>query len=166
MPISFDDFITKWTGIGIDVDNYPSDNKFQCMDLMHKYVEEVLGLTDSSLLADSGASQAYKNFSSHPIWGKYFQKIDNTLWNAPQKGDIVFWDGTYGHVAVFVNGNVLNFNSFDQNFPTGSLPHIQNHNYLSPKVLGWLRFIPQIPVVNKYELAYKQIKSIIDSTGV
>jgi hypothetical protein len=157
--MTFDAFITKYTGVGVDTDNYPSDNKYQCMDLMHKYVEEVLGFTEKSLLGAPTASQAYTNFTAT----KYFQKIDNSLFNVPQKGDIMFYGtkiGPSGHVCIVYSANVLNFKSFDQNWPAGSLPHIQDHNYVG--VLGWLRAIPQVSD-DRYKLALQKIKTIIDA---
>ena len=46
--------------------------------------------------------------------------------------------GTYGHIGIFDNGTLSKFESFDQNFPKGSLCHLQKHSYKN--VLGWLRF--------------------------
>ena len=48
------------------------------------------------------------------------------------------WSGEIGHIAVFIEGNVDTFKSFDQNYPLGSPCHIQGHTYAN--VLGWLRF--------------------------
>jgi hypothetical protein len=61
----------------------------------------------------------------------------------------VFWDGTDGHVAIFMDGSVNDFYSFDANYPVGTYPHRQYHNYY--QVLGWLRFIPQ-PVTDYKKL--------------
>ena len=130
--ISFADFISRWSGQPIDFDGvYPN----QCMDLMHFYVYEVLGLTDKYLLAAPSARQVFTNFK--PDWGKFFDKIDNTLTNIPPKGDIIFFSsGEFGHVSIFIEGDAKNFKSFDANWPVGSLPHIQSHNYA--ECLGWL----------------------------
>jgi hypothetical protein len=52
---------------------------------------------------------------------------------------MIWGSGTWGHVAIFVEGDVDSFRSMDQNYPTGSPCHIQNHtNY--DGVLGWIRF--------------------------
>jgi hypothetical protein len=137
MTISFDDFIKEWTGKPVDFDGvYPN----QCMDLMHQYAYEVLGITDKTVLATPAAYQVYTQFK----WGDYFTKIDNTPTGVPLKGDLLFFGtgvGAYGHVCIFINGNVNSFNSFDANWPTGTLPHIQTHNYNG--VLGWLHPINQ-----------------------
>ena len=158
--MTLDEFIKKYTGVAVDFDGVYG---VQCMDLMHQYMYDVLEIKDGTVLSSPTASQTYTNFR----WGNYFKKIDNTPTGIPLKGDIVFFGttvGSAGHVCVFVDGDMNKFNSFDANWPVGSLPHIQNHNYVG--VLGWLRFIPQPQAtVNKYETAYKQIKSIIDATG-
>lgn len=137
--MTFDEFIGKWKGKTIDFDGiYPN----MCMDLMHFYVYECLGLTDKTLLASPSASQVYTDFK--PEWGKFFEKIDNTPSGVPARGDILFFGtqiGPYGHVCIFYDGDANNFRSFDANWPVGTLPHLQNHDYNG--VLGWLRFKPQ-----------------------
>lgn len=145
--MTFDDFIGKWNDRGIDFDGYYGN---QCMDLMHQYIVEVLGLTDGRILAADTAKDVYLKFSS-VIGNQYFEKIDNTPTGVPQKGDIMFWGqtvGTAGHVAIYLDGDVNKFRSFDQNWPTGSKCHLQNHDYSG--VIGWLRLKPEaktIPVL-------------------
>lgn len=130
MPITLQEFIKKWTGKVCDYDGYYGT---QCMDLMHFYHVEVLGIKENILSAPS-AKIAWQNSKSDTN----FTKINNSPTNVPQAGDIIFWDsGQYGHVAIFVDGDVMKFNSFDANWPTGSLPHIQSHDYTG--VAGWLR---------------------------
>lgn len=132
--MTYDEFIASRTDKPVDFDGiYPN----QCMDLMHQYVYDVLGLTDKSLLAAPAAYQVFTNFK--PAWSQYFEKIDNTPTNVPTKGDIVFFGqsiGEWGHVCIFLDGDTTSFRSFDANWPTGTLPHIQKHDYKG--VLGWL----------------------------
>jgi len=140
--MTFDQFITKWQGKGIDFDGvYPN----QCMDLMHQYVYDVLGITDKATLAQPAAYQVFTNFSN--VGGHdQFQLIANTPTGVPQKGDIVFFGqavGAFGHVCIFIEGDVNSFTSFDANWPTGSLPHKQTHTYNG--VLGWLHPKVQAP---------------------
>lgn len=139
----FDDFIKRWNGKGVDTDNAFGQ---QCMDLMHQFCLEVLSLPDVRILAAPAAKDVYLNFNN--ILGKeHFEKIANTPTGVPKKGDIVLWGtglGPFGHVGIFIDGDVNKFNSFDQNFPVGSKCHVQPHNYIG--VLGWLRkreIIPQ-----------------------
>lgn len=131
--MTFDDFISKWNGKPVDFDGvYPN----QCMDLMHQYVYDVLGITDRKILAHPAAYQVFTQFTE----SQYFDKVDNTPSGIPQKGDIVLFNKTssnpYGHVCIFVSGDANRFKSFDANYPTGSLPHIQDHTY--GYCLGWL----------------------------
>lgn len=145
--LTTDQFVTKWNGKGIDFDGAYGD---QCMDLMHQYIVEVLGLTDGRILAAEYARYVYESFSN--IFGnQYFEKIANTATNVPQKGDILFWKanvpgltGIAGHVAIFINGDVNSFNSFDQNYPTATKCHIQHHTYAG--LYGWLRFKQSTPI--------------------
>jgi hypothetical protein len=133
--MTLNDFILKWQGKFLDFDGiYPN----QCFDLFHQYLVECLGLTDGSILAAPAAHDIYKNFNSlkgHEL----FDRIENTPTNIPNEGDIIIWNSTqWGHVAIFIAGNVNTFNSFDQNWPAGSPCHVQSHNYNG--VLGWLRY--------------------------
>lgn len=131
--MTFDDFIKKWKDKPVDVDGiYPN----QCFDLFHQYHIEVLELTDKSILAFPSAYQIFTDFNRPDL----FEKIINTPTGIPQKGDIIVWGktiGQWGHVAIFIDGDANKFNSFDANWPTGTLPHIQQHDYTG--VLGWLR---------------------------
>ena len=133
--MTFQDFITKYNGQYVDFDGVYGA---QCMDLLHIYCVEVLGITDGSVLASPTAADVYDNFPSvngHDL----FDQTANSPTGVPQEGDIMFW-GTApsGHVAIFISGDQNNFTSFDQNYPTGSPCHAQAHTYAN--VLGWLRY--------------------------
>jgi len=126
--ITIQQFFDKYNGKGIDWDNAFG---FQCVDLYDQYCKEVI---DAPIILVNGAKD---------IWDKYpkehFDRVQNTPAGVPQKGDVVIWGeqlGQYGHVAIFVSGDVWSFTSFDQNFPLGSMCHYQNHDYTG--VLGWL----------------------------
>lgn len=134
--MTYNQFKTIWLGKGIDFDG---SYGYQCMDLAHKYAVEVNG-------KDFPPAPAAKDVWNLNIPG--YDKISNTPTGVPQQGDIVVWGkdvGPYGHIAIFDNGDINSFESFDQNWPVGSLCHIQKHNYKG--VLGWLRLkstvIPQ-----------------------
>jgi hypothetical protein len=137
----------KWNGKYVDTDNAYGA---QCMDLMHQYIIEVLGLSDQSILAAACAKDVYINF---PIvkGHEYFVQIGNTPTGIPDNGDLVFWgNSTYGHVAIFISGDTNNFTSFDQNYPTGSFCLAQGHTYAN--VLGWLRYKGAISQNNDQQL--------------
>jgi hypothetical protein len=130
--ITFDSFIKLYTGIPCDFDNQFNT---QCMDLAHFYCYLVLGIEDKSVLAADYAKNVWLKFQ--PSWLKYFKKEANGPYNFPTRGDIVIWKGTYGHIAICADANSMTFHSFDANYPVGSYPHIQFHDYTN--VLGWLK---------------------------
>jgi hypothetical protein len=134
--MTFDSFITKYNGRFID---YDKAYGYQCMDLMRQYVHDVLGLRPyDAIPASPTAKQCFLNFKDN----QYFRKVWNTPSGVPKKGDIIFWGwrwpvtGWAGHVAIFSDGNVNRFISFDQNYPTHSPCKFVNHSYVG--VLGWL----------------------------
>ncbi len=153
-----DQFIKKWTNIGVDTDGAFG---FQCMDLMHQYCVEVLGLTDLRILAQPNAKSVYLNFNN--VFGhEKFDQIANTPTNVPLKGDIMLYgNAPDGHVDIFVQGDVNSYRAFSQNLPTGSKSVLVNHpNYAN--VLGWLRLKPAaVPVPTDREMRDKYNKDII-----
>jgi len=106
-----------------------TDAQNQCVDLANAYIKYVLGLP---VIEWTNAV----DFPSKA--GDKYDWIPNTPTGVPQEGDLVIWGGTYGHIAIFIEGNANRFTSFDENYPTGSPCHVQEHTYLSPKVIGWL----------------------------
>jgi hypothetical protein len=130
--MTLNNFIQLYTNRYIDFDGiFPN----QCMDLAHFYAYICLDIYDKSVLSANVAKNVWYNFN----WNKYFTKIKNVYTDTtlfPKKGDIIIWDGTDGHIAVCVDANGNDFHSFDANYPTGSYPHIQYHNYIN--VIGWL----------------------------
>jgi len=130
--MTHDQFTAKYNGKGIDFDGAYGN---QCMDLYHQYVKEVLpGYPHPSAKGAGYLIGALP--STHYDW------ISNTITAVPQKGDILLWGlkagGGYGHVAIYISGNVWSFTSFDQNWPTGSYCHYQGHNYFGD-LKGWYR---------------------------
>src|SRR3990167_10245626 len=114
--------------------------KNQCVDLANAYIKYVLGLPIIE----------YTNAVDFP--SKADDKYDyilNTPEGIPQEGDLVIWSGTYGHIAIFIEGDANRFTSFDENFPTGSPCHVQEHTYSN--VLGWLR--PKNSVITAQPIA-------------
>jgi len=101
----------------------------QCVDLANLYIRDVLGL---SIIEWTNAKDFPGQMKDDFTW------IKNTPDGVPQYGDIMIWDnGNYGHIGVFIEGNVNTFKSFDQNYPLGSPAHVQGHTYAN--VAGWLR---------------------------
>ncbi len=141
--LTLDQFRAKYNGKGIDYDGAFGN---QCVDLMNQYLVEVLGISNPiQVLPGDTAANIYKNYN-----GTQFDKIANTPTGVPQAGDIV---------AVFVQGDVNSFRSFDQNFPTGSLCHDQNHPDYS-NVLGWLRKKPQSTTEPMATITQKELDAL------
>lgn len=131
------EFLQTWTGKPCDFDKAFG---YQCVDLMRQYLVDVYALPGYIIpaLGSGGA----KNIWTNSVPPNVFVKIKNTPLGVPVQGDIVIWKwypfvtSTAGHVAIFQEGNVNTFVSFDQDYPTGSMPHLQRHDYRG--VLGWL----------------------------
>lgn len=154
--MTFQEFLNKYNSKGIDFDGFYG---FQCMDLAHKYAVEVCG-------QDIPNAPAAKDVWTKPTPG--YTKIANTPDGVPQKGDIIIWGtgaGPYGHIAVFYQGDVWKFTSFDQNWPVNSVCHFQQHNYTG--VLGWLRRTgtPTPPAISPSKQKLDKIDAIIHGPG-
>lgn len=140
--MTFTEFLSKYNGKYVEAGG--SANALnQCVDLANQYIEEVLGLPK---ILWTNAIDFPKKAGSNYEW------IPNTPTGVPHEGDLIIWGGNqYGHIAIFIEGNVNSFKSFDENWPTGSPAHVQGHTYVN--VLGWLRFkkpvVTPAPVVTQ-----------------
>ncbi len=121
------DFYTKYNGKKVDADGiYPGE----CVDLIKIYFAEVLGIP----AVRGNAIDYWRDIPG-------FKRITKTIFNYPQPDDIIIWNKTatnpYGHIGICAWVRTFDFSCFEQNFPTGSPCHFQDHNYKG--VLGWLR---------------------------
>jgi cell wall-associated NlpC family hydrolase len=118
------------------------DGRFgcQCVDVARYYFAEVCGLKTQPA-GVVGAKDFYADFEKDPVLKARFIRIPNTPTFVPQPGDVVVWDGTggnpYGHIGIFVRGDVRAFDSLDQNLPAGAPCGVVHHTYQN--VLGFLR---------------------------
>lgn len=136
MAMTFDEFVKKYKGKGVNFDKLYG---VQCFDLANQFNRDVIGC---GMFIGLHAYMIYTNFDSQPV-KKYFTKIANTPSFVPKKGDIVVWgkslNGEDGHVAIATGeGNKSYFYSYDQNWlgkndPCTRIYHNYNH------VLGVLR---------------------------
>lgn len=129
--ITLDEFVSKWTGKGIDFDGSYGN---QCQDLYRMYVKECLGFPQSP--AVPGAKDNWDKYLP-----EYYERIANSPDGFPRKGDVMLWGSSYGpwgHVGVITEATVNTFKCFSQNDPTGSLPSIKWYKSYTG-VIGWLR---------------------------
>ena len=124
--IDITDFVAKYQGMWVEVAGTSAPN--QCVDLANLFIRDVLKLP---MIEWTNAVDFPSKAGDKYLW------IANTPTGVPEEGDLVIWSGTYGHIAIFMDGNTNDFHSFDQNYPVGSNCHIQYHNYTNVK--GWLR---------------------------
>lgn len=131
------EFVNKWNNRRADWDGFYGA---QCVDLVNFYGREVLGMGQGIPFPGEGAIDIFRNFDRTHL-PNYFYKLGFDLNNPPQRGDVIIWDErvgiSFGHVGIVLAATASNFVSFDQNYPVGSLPHEQGHNYSG--VVGWLR---------------------------
>lgn len=123
-----DMFVSTWNGRGCD---YDFSFGFQCEDLAQFYNRDVVHAKPLS----GNAIDALNTYDKTK-----YTRINYTSGDAPKKGDVVVWGrgvGAYGHIAIFLSGNGVQFKSLDQNWPIGSKVHVQPHSYMW--VTGWLR---------------------------
>lgn len=136
MAMTFDEFVKKYKGKGINFDKLYG---VQCFDLANQYNRDVIGC---GMFTGLYARQIYEDFDKQAV-KDYFTRIKNTPSFVPKKGDIVVWGGSLnggiGHVAIATGeGNKRYFYSYDQNWlgkndPCTRVYHNYNH------VLGVLR---------------------------
>ncbi len=126
--MTLQEFVNKWTGKFCEVAG-SSNALFQCVDAANAYLREVLG---SPIVEWTDAVY----FPAKMV--EDYDFIENTPTGVPQAGDLIVWKPSPGHIAIFLDGNDKEFNSFDQNYPLNSPCHIQKHTtYFN--VVGWLR---------------------------
>lgn len=132
--MTIQEFINKYNGKYVEVAGSPNALN-QCVDLANAYIREVLGLPIIE----------WTNAVDFPTKaGDKYDYILNTPTGVPQKGDLMIWKPSPGHIAIFIEGDANRFTSFDENFPIGSKSHIQEHTYQN--VTGWLRAKNQEPM--------------------
>lgn len=151
--LTFDQFIAKYKGKGVDVDGFPKTNPYQCVDLIRQYIKEVLNQPQPKGV--TGAKDFFTNFETDPNLNGYFNKIVNTPEGVPSKGDIIIWGatyGAYGHIAIVNWANASQFQALSQNDPLGSLTTLKNYSY--NHILGW--FTPKKDNMSDYEEAIRK----------
>ena len=151
--MTLDEFVKKYTGKRLEVAG-SANAIYQCTDLVNGYIRDVLGLP---IIEWTNAIDFPKKAGDKYEW------IANTPTGVPQKGDlIVFNIGKYGHVSIFIDGDVNLFYSFDQNYPIRSSCHMQTHNYKN--IVGWLRPKTQSNLTACLK-AFTEVRTQLDKQG-
>ena len=92
--MTYKEFVKKYNGKYVDVDDYPKDWKYQCFDLAQKYITEVLGLP-SSILSGCGYVNNMLKQPKLNVLLKYFDEVFT-----PKQGDIAIWE-SFPHIAIY-----------------------------------------------------------------
>lgn len=129
-----DNFFNKYNGVGIDVDGCYG---VQCVDLVSKYIDEVCGIPNSTLMGYG----YWTDYYSYPFLYNNFNRIANTPDLVPQKGDIVVWaENGRNHVGIATGeGTTSYFYSYEQNWNSNNDPTAKRYNDYSG-VSGVLRY--------------------------
>lgn len=125
------EFIAQNNGKQVDLDGFPSEQPYQCYDLVNKW-SLTLGYSRFSGL------RAYDIFGQQP---QNYTSISNSPTAVPQAGDIIVWNSSkgngFGHTAIANGvGNTSTFESLDQNW---SVPRCVGVKHDYSGVIGWLR---------------------------
>ena len=151
--MTLNEFVNKYLGKKVDFDGYYGG---QCVDLYRQYVKDVLGFPQSPGVG--GAAEIWDSASP-----EYYDFIPNTPTGVPEPGDIVIWNrrmgGGFGHVAIFLNGDVNSFTSLDQNWPTLDKVTKTEHNYNS--VIGWLHPKENMPDDGTINIPKKTFEDLV-----
>jgi len=160
MGLSVDQFVSKYEGKGLDWDGAYST---QCVDLARFYWANVCNIKQPRGVA--GAKDFWTNYGTDPNLNQNFRRISNTPDGVPKKGDVMIWGSAYGpwgHIAIFLDGNVNKFTAFSQNDPTGTLSIKKPYkNYFG--VLGWFR--PNKDVNGGVEAPESEDKMLLEYLG-
>jgi len=124
--IDITNFAIEYQGIWLEISGTSAPN--QCVDLANVYIRNFLKLP---MIEWTNAVDFPSKAGTNYTW------IVNTLTNIPEEGNLIVWNGIWGHIAIFMDGNVNDFHSLDQNYPTGTNTHLQYHDYTNVK--GWLQ---------------------------
>jgi hypothetical protein len=134
------EFIKKYDGKGVDFDGSYGN---QCQDLFNKYLVDVWNIPNP--IQQFPVASAYQNYG-YAKNNPNFVCVPNDPTAVPQAGDVIIWNqgvGPHGHVGIFVEGDVMNFKAFEQNWNGVQKCRIVNHPY--DHVTGWFRPKRNVP---------------------
>jgi hypothetical protein len=130
----------------------------QCVSQVRAYITEVLGSPQLPLLWANGGARLFWDIGYRDTIN--YEYLVNTPTFVPEAGYIVVFDATpsnsYWHVGIIVEGSTVNIlKVFNQNYSVKNICNYQNFNYISPRVLWFIR--PKTPIVSEswYDEGYK-----------
>jgi len=138
--MTLQEFIKKYEGKTVDFDKAYGG---QCQDLFNQYLVEVWGIPNP--IQQFPVASAYQNYG-YAQNNPNFICVPNSPTAVPMAGDVMIWNqgvGAHGHVGIFVEGDVMNFKSFEQNWNGVQKCRIVNHPY--DHVTGWFRPKRNVP---------------------
>jgi hypothetical protein len=138
--MNLSEFIKKYDGKTVDFDKAYGG---QCQDLFNQYLVDVWNIPNP--IQQFPVASAYQNYG-YAKNNPNFVCIPNDPTAVPQAGDVIIWNqgvGPHGHVGIFVEGDVMNFKAFEQNWNGVQKCRMVNHPY--DHVTGWFRPKRNIP---------------------
>ena len=129
------EFLKKYYNKQIEYDGVAL---YQCVDYVKKYLFDCYEIRPGSW----GNAKDYflqfdnPNWIGYKVMHKYFEKISGNV--PPALGDIVVWNGTYGHIAISDGDSCPKwFYVYEQNW--NSKKYVQRNKHFYTDVLGVLR---------------------------
>jgi hypothetical protein len=138
--MNLSEFIKKYDGKTVDFDKAYGG---QCQDLFNQYLVDVWNIPNP--IQQFPVASAYQNYG-YAKNNPNFVCVPNDPTAVPQSGDVIIWNqgvGPHGHVGIFVEGDVMNFKAFEQNWNGVQKCRMVNHPY--DHVTGWFRPKRNIP---------------------
>lgn len=132
--MTLQEFIKRYENKTVDFDGAYGG---QCVDLFNRYLVDVWDIKNPI--------QQFPVASAYQLYGyaknnSNFMCIPNDPTAVPMPGDVIIWNqgvGPHGHIGIFIEGDVMNFKSFEQNWNGVQKCKIINHPY--DHVTGWFR---------------------------
>jgi hypothetical protein len=138
--MTLQEFIKKYDGKTVDFDKAYGG---QCQDAFNQYLVDVWNIPNP--IQQFPVASAYQNYG-YAKNNPNFVCVPNDPTAVPQPGDVIIWNqgvGPHGHVGIFVEGDVMNFKAFEQNWNGVQKCRIVNHPY--DHVTGWFRPKRNVP---------------------
>lgn len=134
--LNTDQFIQKYTGKYVE--DFDPNSPNQCVDLVLRYVREVMGKGN---LIPLGIGAAYDLWFRNHRLIPYVTRVKNTPLAIAKKGDILVWGSKHnngpGHTAICDRADLFNVFAFSQNDPVGQKCYVRRYSYRN--ILGFLR---------------------------